>query len=123
MSHIVEIQTEVRDLAAIRAACRRLCLSAPQQGTFHLFSGAATGIAVELPDWKYPLVANVQTGQLQYDNFNGRWGDQQQLDKFLQAYAVEKATLEARKQGHTVSECPLADGSIRLAIQVAGATA
>jgi len=44
------------------------------------------------------------------------WGDQVQLDRFLQAYAVEKAALEARKLGHTVSEQLLADGSIKLQI-------
>jgi hypothetical protein len=42
------------------------------------------------------------------------------LDAFLQAYAVEKAKLEARKQGHSVSEQQLADGSIRVQIAVAG---
>jgi hypothetical protein len=120
LSHIVEIQTQVKDVTAIRTACDRLQLDPPQQGTFKLFSGEATGFAVQLPDWKYPVVANIQSGELKYDNFNGRWGDQQQLDKFLQAYAVEKAKLEARKQGHTVTEQQQTDGSIRLAIQVAG---
>ena len=31
------------------------------------------------------------TGAVRYDNFNGYWGDQAQLDRFLQAYAVEKS--------------------------------
>lgn len=34
--------------------------------------------------------------------------------------AVEKATLEARKRGHAVTEQWLDDGSIRLTVQVAG---
>jgi hypothetical protein len=34
--------------------------------------------------------------------------------------AVEKAKIEARKRGHSVFEQPLADGSIKLTIQVAG---
>ena len=58
MSHIVQIQTEVRDAAAVRAGCRRL-----------------------------------------------------QLD-------VEKAKLEAHKAGHCVTEQSLADGSIKLTVQV-----
>jgi hypothetical protein len=33
---------------------------------------------------------------------------------------VEKAKIEARKRGHSVFEQPLADGSIKLTIQVAG---
>lgn len=34
--------------------------------------------------------------------------------------AFEKAGIEARRQGHTVSEQQLADGSIRVRIGVAG---
>jgi hypothetical protein len=56
-------------------------------------------------------------------DYNGRWGDQKELDKFLQVYAVEKAKIEARKKGHTVTEQPLADGSIKLTIRVSGGAA
>ena len=66
---------------------------------------------------------DVATGGVKFDNFNGRWGQQQELDRFLQAYACEKAKIEARKKGHTVSEQTLADGSIKLTIQVAGGAA
>ena len=121
MSHIVKIQTEVRDAAAAQAACTRLGLPAPKQGTFRLFAGEVAGLGVELPGWRYPLVCQLATGDLQYDNYSGRWGEQQQLDRFLQLYSVEKARLEARKQGYSVTEQPLADGSIKLTIQVGGA--
>ena len=35
------------------------------------------------------------------------WGEQQYLDSFLQSYAVEKAKIEARRKGHTVTEASL----------------
>ena len=123
MSHVVSIKTEVRDVAAIRAACRRLNIDQPEQGTFKLFSGEATGVAVRLPDWTYPVVCDVATGELNFDNYNGRWGDQKELDAFLQGNAVEMARLEAHNRGHTVTERPLADGSIKLTIQIAGGAA
>lgn len=123
MSHIVHIQTQVRDINAVRAGCRRLSLAEPVQGKAKLFSGEVEGLAVQLPDWIYPVVCNLSTGQVQYDNFNGRWGDQKHLDRFLQAYAVEKTKIEARTKGHLVTETPLSDGSIRLTIQVQGAGA
>ena len=123
MSHIVVIKTEIRDAAAVRAACQRLGLPAPVQGTTKLFSGEATGLAVQLPEWIYPVVCDTTSGQLKFDNFNGRWGEQQHLDKFLQAYAVCKATIEARRRGHSVNEQVLADGSIKLTIQVQGGAA
>ena len=43
------------------------------------------------------------------------------LNSFLQAYAVEKAKIEARKKGHTVTETNVHDGSIRVTIRVGGA--
>ena len=121
MSHIVEIKTEIRDEAAVKAACTRLQLAAPEHKTVRLFNATATGLCVQLPGWQYPVVANLQTGQVQYDNYQGLWGEQKHLNSFLQAYAVEKAKIEARKKGHSVTETSLQDGSIRVTVKVGGA--
>ena len=115
MSHIVTVKTQIRDPAAIQAACQRLRLPQPVQGTHRLFTNSATGLAVQLPNWRYPVVCDVASGQLHYDNFN--------LDAFMQSYAVEKAKIEARRKGHVVTEQALADGSIKLTVQVAGGAA
>ena len=123
MSHIVEITTQVRDQTAVAAACRRLALPPPVQQTVRLFSGVATGLTVALPGWRYPVVCDTASGTLRYDTFEGRWGEQRQLDRFLQAYAVEKARLEARQRGLVVTEQLLVDGSIRLSIQASGGAA
>lgn len=120
MSHIVQIKTQVRDPAAVRAACGRLGLPQPVEGTVPLFSGQATGLAVHLPGWQYPVVFDTANAKAQFDNYGGRWGEQKELDRFMQAYAVERAKLEARKNGHSTTERTLADGSIKVSIQVAG---
>lgn len=122
MSHIVSIATEVRDPAAVAAACRRLGLPEPVPGRAKLFEGEAAGLLVRLPGWLYPVACDTATGALRFDNYHGAWGKQEHLDRFLQAYAVEKASLEARRRGHSVVEQPLADGSIRLSIAVGGAS-
>ena len=123
MSHTVTIKTECRDPAAIRAACQRLGLAEPVQGKTELFSGEVEGLAVKLPDWNYPVVCDLASGQVKFDNYEGRWGDQKYLDQFLQAYAVEKAKIEARRRGHSVSETAQSDGSIKLVILVNGGAA
>ncbi|MFZ5829387.1 MAG: DUF1257 domain-containing protein [Planctomycetota bacterium] len=123
MSHIVTIRTEVRDIAAVEAACRRLRLPVPVADRTKLFSAEVEGLAVQLPDWTYPVVADLASGQLHYDNFGGRWGDPHRLDAFLQAYAVEKAKIEARRRGHTVVEQALPGGAIKLVVQVQGGAA
>ena len=117
MSHIVQIATKVRDVAAIAAACQRLQLPAPVQGTAHLYSGEATGLLLQLPGWKFPTVIDTTSGNIQFDNYEGSWGDREQLEKFQQIYAVELVRIEARKKGHTVTETQLDDGSIRLQVQ------
>ena len=121
MSHIVQIKTEVRDALAVQAACQRLGLEAPVLGTVTLFATEASGLLVRLPGWIYPVVFDTRSGQVRFDNYGGRWGEQAQLDRFLQAYAVEKATLEARRKGHTVTEKTLDNGSIKLTVTVGGA--
>lgn len=123
MSHIVQIQTQVRDPVAVTAACRRLGLEDPQHRTAKLFTSAETGLVVQLPGWRYPVVCDLTSGNVKYDNYIGNWGKPEELARFLQSYAVEKAKLEARRKGHSVTEQPLADGSIKLVIQVAGGAA
>ena len=57
MSHLVTIKTQVRDPAALMTACARLGLAAPTEGTAELYSGKASGLLVNLPGWRYPVVA------------------------------------------------------------------
>ena len=121
MSHIVQIKTEVRDALAVQAACQRLGLEAPVLGTVTLFATEASGLLVRLTGWIYPVVFDTRSGQVRFDNYGGRWGEQVQLDRFLQAYAVEKTKIEARRKGHTVFEQTLDNGSIKLTVTVGGA--
>ena len=120
MSHLVSIKTQIRDAVAVTSACGRLQLSAPTYGTVRLFTSEENGLAVQLRGWKFPVVCQTETGELKYDNYGGRWGDQAELDQFLRAYAVEMIKLQARRQGQTAIEQPLADGSIRVQIAVTG---
>jgi hypothetical protein len=121
VSHIVSIKTEVRSEAAVLAAAKRLGLDEPFHGTTRLFDGEATGLLLKLPGWLYPVVLDTTSGQTQYDNYGGQWGDPKHLDSFFQAYAIEMTKIEARKRGHSVYEQPLSDGSVKLVIQVGGA--
>ncbi len=114
MSHIVSVQTKVHDPFPIAAACKRLGLAQPVQGTARLYAGKDSGLLLLLPGWQYPAVIDTSTGTVAYDNFQGRWGDMQHLEKFFQAYAVEKAKIEARRRGLTCTEQTLQDGSIKV---------
>ncbi|MFL5329188.1 MAG: DUF1257 domain-containing protein [Gemmataceae bacterium] len=116
MSHIVTVQTKVTDQHAITQACARLGLQQPEVGTAKLFEGEVSGTIIRFPGWMYPAVIDTGTGNVRFDNYAGAWGEQAELDRFLQAYAVAKATLEARSKGYAVAEQALEDGSIKLQI-------
>ncbi len=120
MSHIVQITAQVKDAVAAEAACRRLELPPPTQGTFMLFSGEVSGLGIHLPGWRFPAVCNLTKGDVLYDNYRERWGKTQELHRFLQAYSVEKTKIESRRRGHSVTEQLLEDGSIKLTVNVEG---
>ncbi len=73
LSHVVVIKTEVRDPAAVSAACRRLQLAEPTIGAAQLFTQEATGWIVQLHGWRYSVVCQTDSGQVLFDNFQGRW--------------------------------------------------
>jgi hypothetical protein len=120
MSHLVQIATKVHDPVAVAAACQRLGLAAPVEGKARLYSGEASGLLVQLPGWRYPVVIDTASGTLSYDHFQGHWGEETHLHRFLQKYAVEKCRLEALKKGYTVTEQALQNGSIRVQIIAGG---
>ena len=116
MSHLVEIRVEVRDRDALAAACRRLQLPEPEHQKVRFYDGSSVaGEAVQLPSWRFPVVFDLEGG-VKFDDFGGRWGTRRHLDALLQQYAVAKATIEARRAGHTVRETELPGGRIKLTV-------
>ena len=77
MSHIVEIQTQVRDAAAVHAACQRLKIAMPSFQTVRMFSGRETGFTVQLPDWKYPVVCDLAIRPAEVRQLRGLLGQSQ----------------------------------------------
>lgn len=102
MSHTMNIKTELKDVAALAEACKRLGLKT-QYGKVRLYGSQETGAGVFLPGWNYPIVVT-DDGTVKYDNYGGRWGNIEELHKLEAYYGLEKAKLEAWKQGYTVTE-------------------
>ncbi len=111
MSHTMSIQTEIRDLTALEAACKRLELTT-ETGTFKLFQTTEEGTAIHFEGWKYPAVVK-NDGTVAYDDYNGRWGDVGQLNELTAYYGLEKAKMEARKKGYSIYERSIDNGNIQ----------
>ena len=121
MSHVVTIETKLKDPAALSAACVRLRLPAPQTETVKFFDGSEhEGLAVRPPGFVYPVVVK-EDGTTLSDTYNGRWGDDAFLGRLKQAYAVEAAKLQAKQRGHRITETPLPDGGVKLTVTAGAA--
>jgi len=102
MSHTLNIKTEIRDPAALQAACSRLNIPS-EEGEFQLFNTREKGIAVYLEGWMYPAVIKAD-GTIAMDTYGGMWGNEQKLHELTAYYGLEKAKLEARRKGYSVYE-------------------
>jgi hypothetical protein len=140
MSHVAEIEIQITDLAALAAACRRLGFVFREgqktyrwygrwEGDYPLpegFSQEDLGKcdhAIQVPGADYEVgVVKARQGmgyRLLWD-FWSQGGLTERLggkaEKLVQAYGVEKAKREARKQGFSVYETTRKDGSVRLTL-------
>ena len=61
--------------------------------------------------------ARVQSGSVCASYVYAFWGEERELHRFLQTYAVEVVRMQARQRGMAVTEQQLPDGSIKLQIQ------
>jgi hypothetical protein len=119
MSHTVEVKTEIKDVDALKKACEHLDLDVPLFGNHKLYqSKKHEGWSIKLPGWNYPIVCNTETGELHFDNYEGRWGDLERLRDLKQRYTVEKTVMVAERQGRRVSEEQLENGNVKLSIQI-----
>ena len=70
-SHCYRAHASRDEAAAAAASTASVCTAAHRQ--VQLFSDTAEGLAFELPGWNYPVVCDLTTGQVRFDNFEGRW--------------------------------------------------
>ncbi len=102
MSHTLNLDLEIKDRDALKRATEILGIKA-EEGTHQLYNSEETGTGLFLKDWKYPAVVK-NDGSVSYDNYEGKWGNVIELNKFKARYGVEKAKIEARKKGYSVYE-------------------
>lgn len=122
MSHTVKAETRITDIALLTQVCKKLGLPDPEPGVHTLYQGQHKGYAVRLPGWNYPVVVDMTTGEAVYDNFNGSWGNQAEMDKLLSSYAHDFVLQDFQRQnganiqefvdgeGWVVMECEIATG-------------
>ena len=119
MSHVVELKTtevKICDKNTLVAACRRLKLKDPVWSNVRMYNASREGWSIELPGWKYPVIANLEKGVIEGDNYNGRWGRVEELTKLETAYTAELALQRARESHRfsMIQETVQEDGTIMI---------
>ena len=122
MSHFATIETQIRDIAAQREACRELDAELiadavargyganTHKGDFVIKLKGPYDIAVNRqPDGTFGLTTDWWDGHVEKE-VGANFG------KLLQFYGVYKAQAEARRKGYTTRRQTLGDGSIKLVI-------
>ena len=157
MSHVVSIQTELKDLAAVKAACLELGLTFKEGQQTYQWWGHSVGdhplpagfttadlghcehaLGVPGTNWEvgvtharnpdgtrregYTLLCDffgsrgAPIGRALGGTFTGRECTAMTFHRFLQAYGVAKATLEARRRGYLVTRQAGRNGSVQLVV-------
>ena len=122
MSHFVTVETQLKDIAALKAACRELGLNVQenaeargyaanrQHGDFVITLKGPYDIAVNRKqDGTFGLTADQWQGHVAKEvgvNFT----------RLMKLYSVHKVLIEAKRKGHTVRRQELKDGSVKLTV-------
>jgi hypothetical protein len=125
LSHFTTIQTQIKDIKAVRAACQELGLAliANAEARGYVQNKTAGDYVIQLkgpydialnqqPDGSFGLTADLWQGHVERETGKG-------YGRLIQLYGVHKTILEARKKGHLVKRSQERNGSIKLVIATA----
>ena|SRR5690625_6793979 len=122
MSHFTTVHTEIKDIDALRDACRELGLPLLDQAEARGYATAKLK-ADHVIRLNGPYDIAVQREKKSYTLTTDWWNGHVEKEvgpncgKLVQLYAVHKATREARKRGHQVTRKREPNGAIRLLVQ------
>ena len=130
MSHFTTIQTQVRDVDALAAACDELGLKLVRDADAR---GYGTNrrhgdLVIQIESGPYDVALNRQQDGT-YALATDWWGSHVEkvvgkgYGRLLQLYGVHKAQAEARRKGLTCRRRQQRDGSIKLVIGLSGRSA
>ena len=122
MSHFTTIQTQIRDIAALRGACEELGVELIENAVARGYgSNKHKGDYVVKLEGPYDIAVAKQADKT-FGFTCDWWGGHVEKEvgtgygKLLQLYGVYKAQAEARRKGYTTRRQALKDGSIKLTI-------
>jgi hypothetical protein len=122
MSHFTTVQTQIRDVTALRNACQELGVELAENAEARGYgSNKRKGDLVIKLKGPYDI-AGIRQADGSYELITDWWGKHVEREvgkgygKLLQLYGVCKAQAEAKRKGFTTRRQSLKDGSIKITI-------
>lgn len=122
MSHFTTVETQIRDIGALRKACTEMGLTLDPNTTARGYNtNKHRGEYVIRLKGPYDVALNREHND-SYGLTTDWWDGHVEKEvgtnygRLLQLYAVHKTQIEARKRGRTCGRKQLADGSIKLVL-------
>lgn len=122
MSHFTTIETQIRDIAALREACRELGVELLENAEARGYgNNKQHGDYVIKLKGPYDIAVNRQADST-YGLSTDWWERHVEREvgtnygRLLQLYGVHKARIEAQRKGYSVRRQKLGDGAIKLTI-------
>ena len=105
-SHTVKVKCEITDPRALESAVRSLGWTWHGLKTHQLYSqNREHGHGFTPPNWRFPVVLT-DSASLAFDNYNGAWGDAQDLETLKSAYLSAKIETSAAALGWQCERTP-----------------
>lgn len=119
MSQTLVCKTQIKNRERLEGVLRELGVPHEYAAEFRMFDGETIKNALLFtPEgWRHQVAVPVN-GNLRYDNYEGHWGKEEELDKILQAYSVAELRHQAQLEGYIVTETKLDNGDIELVAEV-----
>jgi hypothetical protein len=122
VSHFTTVQTQIRDVTALRNACQELGVELAENAEARGYgSNKRKGDLVIKLKGPYDIAGTLNADG-SYELITDWWGKHVEREvgkgygKLLQLYGVYKAQAEARRKGFTTRRQSLKDGSIKITI-------
>lgn len=98
-SHTTRVKVEYKSPDDFGRAALAMGGTVLGQGTYQFYDRSReTGFGINLLNWKYPIVLR-EDGSIAMDNYQGAWGDPEDLKRLQQHYTIEVARSAATAQG------------------------
>lgn len=117
MSHIVTIQTELKNKESIQEVCKALNVQYLGQKTTKYYNTTKSGIAVQFRNWKYPVTIQ-ENGSVYFDNYQGSWGNKKDLDAFINEYSLVETVGKLKKKNLRYEVQRLKNNEIKIEVMI-----